>query len=91
MPLANAEQLGRLFFSDAERKALNEKRLSAKIKPTARIEKKDATAPDAETSTEVSESVRLPEPKITGKVIRSSGNDTVWLNHSPNYLPKSPR
>jgi hypothetical protein len=87
----NAAELGRLFFSPAERKAMNEKRLSPTFKPVARAIKSNRSEPDAEDSAEVSESVRLPEPKITGKVTRSSGNNTIWINHSPNYLPSAAR
>ena len=87
----HAEEFGRLFFNAAERKAMNEKRASPKPKPIASVPKKEGVEPEVKTSAEVRESVRLLEPKITGKVIRSSGNNTIWVNHAPNYLPNSPR
>ncbi len=84
-PALNAEELGRLFFNGAERKAMNEKRLPPKLKPIASVTQKESAEPKVKASAEVSESVRIPDPKITGKVIRSSGNNTVWLNRYPQY------
>lgn len=87
----NAEELSRLFFSPAERKAMNERRTLPPPKPIASAARKESVEPDVKASAEVGESVRLPNPKITGKVIRSSGNDTIWFNQSPNYFPQRSR
>lgn len=84
-PALSAEELGRLFFNAAERKAMNEKRLSSNAKPNSSVAKIESSPREAKYPAEESESVRLPDPKITGKVIRSSGNNTIWLNHFPQY------
>lgn len=84
-PVANSEELGRLFFDAAERQAMNDKRLSPKPKPIASVTKKESPAPEPKEQAEVTESVRLRAPKITGKVIRSSGNNTLWVNQYPQY------
>lgn len=81
----NAEELGRLFFSSAERKAMNENPVSAAPKSVVAVTQKENPAPEPKASAEVSKSVRLPALKVTGKVIRSSGNNTIWVNHSPQY------
>jgi hypothetical protein len=81
----NAAELGRLFFSAAERKAMNEKRALPPPKPIATVAKKESVESDVKESAEAGESVRLPNPKMTGKVIRSSGNNTIWLNQYPQY------
>ena len=81
----NAEELSRLFFSPAERKAMNERRAAPPPKPIASAAKKESVETDVKASAEVGESVRLPNPKITGKVIRSSGNNTIWFNQYPQY------
>ena len=81
----NAAELGRLFFSAAERKAMNEKRALPPLKPIATVAKKESVESDVKESAEASESVRLPNPKMTGKVIRSSGNNTIWFNQYPQY------
>ncbi|MEO5860929.1 MAG: hypothetical protein ABIW48_00500 [Burkholderiales bacterium] len=86
-----AEELGRLFFNAAERKAMNEKRLPPNPKPIASVAKRESPAREAKAPGEESESVRLPDPKITGKVLRSSGNNTIWLNHYPQYKRASKR
>ena len=77
---AQAEELARLFFGTQERQVLNQKRL-ASAKSHASIERKNAKVEE-----QVSESMPVPAPKITGRVIRSSGNNTVWVNRSPNYV-----
>ena len=80
-----AEELGRLFFDAKQRMTLDEKRKTETVKgSTAQLitwkPELDGALPDAEV-----QSVPLPEPRITGKVIRSSGNNTVWINHYPQY------
>jgi hypothetical protein len=87
-PALSAEELERLFFTSAERKAMNEKRVSPAQKPLTGTLKNENPEPEPEAQAEVTESVRLRTPKITGKVIRSSGNDTIWFNQTPNYLPQ---
>ncbi len=84
-PSAVAQELGRLFFDATQRATLDEKRKTQTVKGAAgqvitRKPESDDRSSDAEP-----QSVRLPEPRITGKVIRSSGNNTVWINHHPNY------
>ena len=87
IPAAQAEELGRLFFSADERRVLNQKRaLPAPDVAREALPKQELAASD-----EPTESVPLPPPKVTGRVTRSSGNDTVWMNHSPNYLPTTRR
>ena len=82
-PQTSADELGRLFFSAEERQILNQKRIApireAKLEsvPKADSEPTAALAP--------AESVPLPPPKITGQVLRSSGNNTIWMNHFPQY------
>ena len=86
-PSVIAEELGRLFFSAEERQVLNQKRsLPAPDLAREALSKQELVASD-----EPTESVRLPPPKVTGRVTRSSGNDTVWINHSPNYVPTTRR
>jgi hypothetical protein len=89
-PVTHSEELARLFFSAPERQALSQKRLA----PPKSVSTKSQTeiAADANANEDVSESVVLPPPKITGRVVRSSGNNTIWVNHSPNYvINHSPR
>lgn len=83
-PQTSAEDLGRLFFSADERRILNQKR-SAPSQETSR-----EAVPKPVANLEPAESVQLAPPKITGRVVRSSGNNTVWVNETPNYLRKSP-
>ena len=81
IPAAEAEELGRLFFSAEERWVLNQKRaLPAPDLARETLPKQELAASD-----EPTESVPLPAPKVTGRVTRSSGNDTVWMNHQPQY------
>jgi hypothetical protein len=82
-PVAQSEELARLFFTAPERQALSQKRLT----PPKSISSKSQTSitTDADSIEDVSESVVLPPPKITGRVVRSSGNNTVWMNHHPQY------
>ncbi len=81
MPAAPAEELGRLFFRADERRVLNQKRaLPAPYVAREALPKQELAASD-----EPTESVPLPPPKVTGRVTRSSGNDTVWMNHHPQY------
>ena len=84
-PSAIAEELGRLFFDAQQRATLDDKRGAQKVTGAAsklltRNPELDAVLPDTET-----QSMHLPEPRITGKVTRSSGNNTVWINHYPQY------
>jgi hypothetical protein len=81
--MSRAADLGRLFFSADERRIMNQKRVAP-----MRETKRDVAPKASEESTAVlepAESVQLPPPKITGQVIRSSGNNTVWVNHYPQY------
>jgi hypothetical protein len=80
----SAEELGRLFFTPQERQALNAKReLGAKPAVVAAVPG-EGPGP-VEDAREEPESVIVPEPSVTGFVIRSSGNNTVWVNQRPNY------
>ena len=86
IPAAQAEELGRLFFSADERRVLNQKRaLPAPDLAREALPKQELAAGD-----EPTESVPLPPPKVTGRVTRSSGNDTVWMNHHPQYKRGKP-
>lgn len=80
---AGSAEMGRLFFTPQERQALNQKRLRAQASGAHKTDAKS----DAElmADAEPIESVPLPPPKITGKVTRSSGNNTLWVNHYPQY------
>ena len=80
-----AEELGRLFFDAKQRTTLDEKRKMEKVKgSTAQLVTRKPELDEVLSNTEV-QSVRLPEPRITGRVTRSSGNNTVWINHYPQY------
>ena len=80
-PSVIAEELGRLFFSAVERQVLNQKRsLPAPDKTAGSLPIQKPAA-----SFDSMESVPLPAPKVTGQVTRSSGNNTVWVNHHPQY------
>ncbi len=80
-PSVIAEELGRLFFSAEERQVLNQKRsLPAPDKTAGSLPIQKPAA-----SFDSMESVPLPAPKVTGQVTRSSGNNTVWVNHHPQY------
>ncbi len=81
IPDAQADELGRLFFSAEERRLLNQKR----VLPAPDLAREALSKQELVASAKVMESVTLPEPKVTGKVIRSSGNNTVWMNHRPQY------
>ena len=86
VPGVQAEELGRLFFNAQERQLLNQKRaLPAPDVAREALSKKELAAVD-----EPTESVPLPPPKVTGRVTRSSGNDTVWINHQPQYKRGKP-
>jgi hypothetical protein len=90
-PALCSDDLGRLFFNATERQALNEKRRAPKPQPVASTMKNPIPEPEPKPQADITESVPLREPKITGQVIRSSGNNTIWVNHAPNYLPNSSR
>jgi hypothetical protein len=81
----NAAELGRLFFSPAERKAMNERRAAPQPKAIASSVKNKTVVADVQDESKINESVPLPNPKMTGKVIRSSGNNTIWFNQYPQY------
>ena len=78
---ATAAELGRLFFSAQERQLLNQKRAL----PAPDLARESLAKQERSASPELMESVPLPPPKVTGRVTRSSGNDTVWINHHPQY------
>lgn len=81
--IVRADELDRLFFSADERRTMNQKRIS----PVREMKREASPKEDAESTASLrpTESVPLPPPKITGQVIRSSGNNTVWVNHYPQY------
>ena len=81
IPAAQTEELGRLFFSAQERQLLNQKRAL----PAPDLARESLAKQELAASPELTESVPLPPPKVTGRVTRSSGNDTVWINHHPQY------
>ena len=85
-PVKAADELGRLFFDAKQRAGLDEKRKLQKTKGFHA----SSVSPEGEQSqsTGEMESVVIPEPRVTGKVTRSSGNNTVWINHHPNYKPR---
>jgi hypothetical protein len=85
MTPASAEELSRLFFDKQERQSLNQKRTLVTPAATQRIIPKITSTPELTTNLEPMESVPLPAPKVTGQVIRSSGNNTIWVNHNPQY------
>ena len=68
---ANSAQLGRLFFSPAERLHLDQLRNGENTTPPVVTEEKIEQAPE------------VPQETITlnGFVNRSSGNDTTWINN----------
>ena len=82
-PKVSAEELARLFFSAQERQALSQKRLAPPKAETKKLQSEIAS--DTVANEDVSESVVLPPPKITGRVVRSSGNNTVWMNQHPQF------
>ena len=86
IPAAQAEELGRLFFSADERRVLNQKRAL----PAPDLARESLLKQELAASDEPTESVPLPPPKVTGRVTRSSGNDTVWMNHHPQYKRGKP-
>ena len=86
IPAAQAEELGRLFFSADERRVLNQKRAL----PVPDLARESLLKQERAASGEPTESVPLPPPKVTGRVTRSSGNDTVWMNHQPQYKRGKP-
>ena len=86
IPAAEAEELGRLFFSAEERWVLNQKRAL----PAPDLAREALLKQDLAASFDSMESVPLPPPKVTGRVTRSSGNDTVWMNHQPQYKRGKP-
>ncbi len=86
IPAAQAEELGRLFFSADERRLLNQKRAL----PAPDVARKALSKQELAAGDESTESVPLPPPKVTGRVTRSSGNDTVWMNHQPQYKRGKP-
>ena len=86
IPAAEAEELGRLFFSAEERRVLNQKRAL----PAPDLAREALLKQDLAASFDSMESVPLPPPKVTGRVTRSSGNDTVWMNHQPQYKRGKP-
>jgi hypothetical protein len=92
-PAIGSDQLARLFFNTTERQAMNEKRRMPKHQTpaVANSMKNPSAETESKTQDDVTESVEPRPPKITGQVIRSSGNNTVWINHAPNYLPNSTR
>jgi hypothetical protein len=85
----DAEDLGRLFFSADQRQNLNQKRSQVAVEttrvPSPKV-KRDTIANQAATAV-----VPIPPQRITGRVTRSSGNNTVWVNQTPNYVRYSSR
>ena len=78
-----AEEIGRLFFSAEQRQILQQQRAAPLPLPPPETPAKAKSAVTAKQ--EPAESVPVTPPKITGKVLRSSGNNTVWLDHKPQY------
>ena len=69
--IAHAETLGRLFFSTAERAALD--------KPQAGMPAEAASVTEAKP-------IEPPRPShINGYVSRSDGKSTVWIDDEPRY------
>jgi hypothetical protein len=86
---ADADDLGRLFFSADQRQNLNQKRSQVAVEPThvpSPKVKLDTIANQAATA-----AVPIPPQRITGRVTRSSGNNTVWINQTPSYVRFSSR
>ena len=80
---AGANEIGRLFFSPDQRQNLNQKRSNVTV-PPARVPTAKVS-PDTVTDPVSTASVPIPPQRITGRVTRSSGNNTVWINQTPNY------
>jgi hypothetical protein len=83
----SADELGRLFFSAEERRLLDQKRTTPSQVSSKESMPKLKTESTAKL--EPAESVLLAPPTITGRVIRSSGNNTIWFNETPNYRRNS--
>ena len=86
---ACAESLGRLFFSAAERQALDRKPAPPPVIET-KTENLRTPSPAPRPPKRRPEVVAVPEPKVTGFVTRSSGKNTMWLNQKPLNLDENP-
>jgi hypothetical protein len=84
-----AESLGRLFFSPAERQALDQPPPPARV---AESKPESVRAPDPVpvAPKRRAAAVKGPDPKVTGFVTRSSGKNTMWLNQKPLNLDENP-
>ena len=80
-----ADELNRLFFDKQAREILSQKRSLVRPVAVQGAGPKITPSPEPTASLEPTEPVPLPAPKVTGQVIRSSGNNTIWLNHNPRY------
>jgi hypothetical protein len=81
---AHTQELGRLFFTPQERQALDDKRRLGANKAAAGVHSASALASEPEPAQEAA-SVIVPQPVVTGFVVRSSGKNTVWLNQRPAF------
>jgi hypothetical protein len=87
---AHAQELGRLFFTAQERQALDDKRKAGVNKNAAATQTAATALPAESVPVPEAESVIVPEPVITGFVVRSSGKNTVWVNQQPAYSDNLP-
>jgi len=88
MPARPAE-LGRLFFSPEQRRAMEAARVRGPRSTDAERSGRSQDGAGGRPSTIRTEPaiVDLPPPIVTGYVHRSSGNDTLWVNQQPQYRP----
>jgi hypothetical protein len=86
---AGADDLGRLFFDSDQRRNLDQNRLNVAAEP-ARVPAAKVS-PDKDKNQAAIASVPIPPQRITGRVTRSSGNNTVWVNQTPSYVRYSSR
>jgi hypothetical protein len=97
---ADAAPLGKLFFTPQEREALATppKPIQAQTSiPAPTAARPTGTPMDSGGATKTKAVATKPAPgskqpeRITGFVLRSSGNNTVWVNHAPRYGASIPR
>lgn len=78
---AQADDLGRLFFSAAERARLDAERLA----PPLPAETEDVNTPDSPADAAAIDAPLMPSPPVTvnGLVLRAHGPSTAWINGAP--------
>lgn len=81
VPVAGAAEVGRLFFTQAERAALERARRQAEEAPAIEIEPPPSRPIVAETAP----AEALPVITVDGYVRRSGGEATLWVNGENSY------